>query len=196
MIDEEDLKEIEEFLSGLEGSRERLLKEGRDVLIHARRAVMSVHEGDGGSAEAEVERARSTIDGLRGIAEGEMKRYMLPVESEYVEAKLFYELVFKGKVPRHDELGVDPRSYILGLLDMIGECRRLIYDMIRGGRVDDAERLFAAADEIYSRVMHLSIYERVVPGIRRKADVAKVVLDDSRRILAELSLRKPRGEDP
>lgn len=196
MIDEEGVKRVEGFLSELEGSRERLLKEGRDVLIYVRRAMMSVHKGDAESAESDIDGARTIIERLRGIAEGEMKRYILPVESEYVEAKLFYELVFEGKLSMYDEIGVDPRSYLLGLLDMIGECRRSIYDMIREGKVDEAERLFKAADEIYSKVMHLSIYERVVPGIRRKTDVAKVVLDDSRRILAELSLKGPRAGDP
>ncbi len=184
---------LEQQLRRLEEVREGLLKEGRDAMLAIRRAIASVHAGDGRRAAELIREAEAILRRMKERAEGDMVRYVLPIESEYVEANAFYDVAFGQRIRGPEELGVDPRSYVLGLLDAVGECRRLIYDRVREGRLDEAGRLLRAMEDVYSKVAHMAIYDGVAPGIKRKVDVAKIVLDDGARIMTEASMRCGKG---
>ncbi|MGC8555832.1 MAG: hypothetical protein ACP5NG_02315 [Conexivisphaera sp.] len=185
----ESVEFLESELRRLEEAREALLKDGRDAMLAIRRAITSVHSGDEEGAERKLEEARRVLSGMRNAAAGDLVRYVIPIEAEYVEASAFRDLAFGHHLRSARDLGVDPRSYVLGVLDALGECRRLIYDRVREGRIEDAERIFRAADDIYSKVAHLAVYDRVAGGLKRKLDTAKVVLDDAARVLTEARLR-------
>ena len=183
------IDKVEEELREAEEAREALLKEGRDAMLAIRRAIASVQAGDEERAREKLEEAERVLRDMRNRAEADLLRYVLPVEAEYVEASVFYDIAFDRDIRGAGELGVDPRSYVLGLLDAIGECRRLIYDRVRAGELEEAERILRVADDIYSKVAHMAVYDRTAPGIKRKIDAAKIVLDDAMRVLTEASVR-------
>ena len=189
----EIVERLEESLERLEEARESLLRDGRDAMLAIRRAIARVHSGDEEGARAMLEEAGRILRGMKERADADLERYVLPVEAEYVEASAFRDLAFGAALRGADELGVDPRAYVLGLLDAVGECRRLVYDSVREGDLERAGRLFEAMDDIYSKLMHMVVYDRTAGGLKRKLDAAKISLDDAARILTEARLSR-RGD--
>ena len=88
-----------------------------------------------------------------------------------------------------NSLNVKGDSYILGLLDCIGELKRLAYDKIRSGKSEDANNLFALMERIYAVLFPFAAYDNIVQGVRRKLDVARMIIEDTRAAVTEDSRR-------
>ncbi len=78
-----------------------------------------------------------------------------------------------------------PESYVLGLLDCVGELKRRVFDKIRIGEVDDANKIFEVMEELYLQLYTFSMYDKVVKEARRKIDVNRILVDDVRAIITE-----------
>jgi translin len=76
-------------------------------------------------------------------------------------------------------------SYVLGLLDCIGELKRMILDKIRIGDVDNATRVFEVMENLYLYLYPFSMYDKVVKEVRRKIDVDRILIDDVRGAITE-----------
>src|SRR5262249_30697489 len=110
-------------------------------------------------------------------------------EQELVEANALKCIVSGAPIPSHSELGVSGPAYLTGLLDCIGEIKRLVYDRMRSGNEKDAEKLFATMEELYSSVYPFASYDNIVPGLRKKLDVARVLIEDIRAVVTEENRR-------
>jgi translin len=87
------------------------------------------------------------------------------------------------------DLNVSGPSYITGLLDCIGEIKRIVYDRMRNDRGDDAAKLFSLMQDIYSSVYPFAVYDHLISGMRRKLDVAKMLIEDIRAVVTEETRR-------
>jgi translin len=85
---------------------------------------------------------------------------------------------------------VTGESYLTGLLDCVGEIKRLVYDRMRSGKGKDAEELFATMEEIYNAIYAFAVYDNIVSGLRKKLDVARMLIEDIRATVTEESRRK------
>jgi translin len=65
----------------------------------------------------------------------------------------------------------------------------MIYDKIRQGESDDARELFKIMEHLYSLIYPFAIYDNLVGGLRRKLDVAKMLIEDVRALITEESRR-------
>lgn len=65
----------------------------------------------------------------------------------------------------------------------------MVYDMIRYGKYDKAESLFIVMQELYSDVYPFAIYDNIVNGIRKKLDVSKILIENTRELITEESRR-------
>ncbi len=169
--------------------REKILKDSRDVIADCSKAIISIHTGDKASARALILKAKHGLEELREASQGEMDRYLTSPETEFVEAETLLALASRKPLPSADELGVAPGSYILGLLDMIGEAKRRLFDCIRQGELDEAERLFEVMESLYVSIKPLAVYDSIVPGMRRKLDVDRSILEDTRSMMTEETRR-------
>jgi len=169
--------------------REKILKDSRDVIADCSKAIISIHTGDTASARALILKAKHGLKGLREASQGEMDKYLTPPETEYVEAETLQALATHKPIPSSEELGVSHGSYVLGLLDAIGEAKRRLYDCIRQGELDEAERLFGVMENLYVSIKPLAVYDNVVPGMRRKLDVDRSILEDTRSMMTEETRR-------
>jgi translin len=88
------------------------------------------------------------------------------------------------------ELDVMGSSYLTGLLDCVGEIKRLVYDRMRSGNEKDAEKLFETMEVIYNAIYPFAVYDNIVSGLRKKLDVARVLIEDIRAVVTEESRRK------
>lgn len=71
-------------------------------------------------------------------------------------------------------------DYVLGLADVIGECRRLALDALREADVEKAEKCLQIMDEIYTELMGMDEAYMLVPGLRRKCDIARRIIETTR----------------
>ena len=165
--------------------RDRVLKESRDIISASSRSIINVHTGRMKDAEKELERAKSQLRALKKSADGSVSRYLVSPEAEYVEATSVLALA-KGKaIPSMDSLQASPEAYLLGLLDTVGELKRLVLDSILQRRPAKAKRYFEVMQDLYSLCSPLAVYDHVVNGARRKIDVARMLVEDTRGLLAE-----------
>jgi translin len=179
------LKDVESHLSDQLERREKLLKESRDVISSCSRAIISVHNGKSSEAIEELHSAKSRLESLRKSGEGPLSRYLISPETEFVEASAVLALAKGRPVPTRGSLGASPEAYLLGLLDTVGELKRLVLDSIMKGDASAAERHFRSMEMLYSSCSPLAVYDHVVNGTRRKIDVARMLVEDTRGLMTE-----------
>jgi translin len=65
----------------------------------------------------------------------------------------------------------------------------MVYDKMRVGKAGDATKLFATMQDLYSIVYPFSVYDNLIPGLRRKLDVSKMLIEDIRAVITEETRR-------
>jgi translin len=110
---------------------------------------------------------------------------MIMPEQEFVEAASLIAIVEKKEIPSEKTLDVMPESYVLGLMDCVGELKRMIFDKIRIGNIDDASRIFEIMENLYLYLYPFSMYDKVLKEARRKIDVDRILVDDVRGAITE-----------
>jgi translin len=56
---------------------------------------------------------------------------------------------------------------------------------MRTGREQDAESLFGVMVELYDAVYPFAVYDNIVAGLRKKLDVARMLIEDVRASVTE-----------
>jgi translin len=180
------LNEFSEKMTQLESNREALIKETREVNLLCSKAIILLHQGKLDEAGTLLEKSSILIDDLKNHVIFDLERYIWPAEQEYVEAFILKEIVQKKSIlSNHYTLNVSLNAYITGLLDCIGEIKRMIYDFLRKNDFDFSISLFEIMQYIYSLIYPFSVYDNILPGIRKKLDVSKRLIDDVRITITE-----------
>ena len=179
------LNEISKSLAVTQDSREFLIRNSRQVIITCSQSIISVHKGDLKTAKKKVLEAKKLFGGLKKKASGDLKRYLTTPEQELVEAFSLIAIFEKKEIPSVKTIGVSNEAYILGLLDCIGELKRLIYDKIRIGDSKDAARIFDIMQNLYQYLYPFATYDKIVKEARRKLDVNRILVEDARSALTE-----------
>jgi translin len=179
------MRAIESRLAEQLARRDRVLKDSRDVISASSRAIIDVHTGKLKDGEKELAKAKSLLKELKKSSDGSVGRYLVSPETEVVEASAVISLAKGKSVPSMEDLGASPEAYLLGLLDAIGELKRLVLDSILQRKLSKAKKYFGTMEELYSICSPLAVYDHVVNGARRKIDVARMLVEDTRGVLAE-----------
>jgi translin len=183
------LKKISSELDDVEHRREVLIKGTRGVIMKCSKSIMALHRGRFEDATKLLDEAQTELGSLRAYIRDDLERYLINAEQELVEAYQLKCVYQKTSLAGIEELNVVTSSYLLGLLDSIGEIKRMIYDNLRTERTSDALSLFALMEDLYSSIYPFSVYDNIVPGIKRKLDVAKLLIENVRSTLTEESNR-------
>ena len=183
------LKSINDELQLIENRREQLIKESRDVIILCSQSIISLHQGHIQESQLKLDKAKDLYSSLKTLAQVDLLRYLSMSEQELVESSLLMSIVKNEPLPGSDEIGVSSQAYLFGILDCIGEIKRMVYDMVRLDRYDQAEYLFTVMQEIYSEIYPFSIYDNIVSGIRKKLDICKILIENTRELITEESRR-------
>ncbi len=185
----EAVKELEEK----DSIREELIKGTRDADRLIRRSISLIHLGKYKEAKESLDKAHDILKTLRNKA----SRFpdlvyggLLSMSfQEYVEALSLLTILREGRVPSYKEVDVPPAPYLSGLADVIGELRRRIIDLIREERLEEADRLFEIMEGLYLVLREISYPEALVPGLRRKCDTARHLVEATRAGLVEAQLK-------
>jgi translin len=109
---------------------------------------------------------------------------------EYAEANIFQGLIQEARFVTPNEINVSAVDYVLGLADVIGEYRRLVLDVLREGDAVKGEKCLQTMDEIYIELMAMDEAYMLVPGLRRKCDVARRIIETTRGDITQEVRRK------
>ncbi len=185
ILDEDSLRRIEERFKQIEAKREGILKDVRDVTLNSSKAIIAVHTGKMREAEQLLEEARRVLLKASKLIDNDLQKYMIQPAAEYVEASIAMAISRRRKIPTPQELEVEGTPYLLGVLDAIGEAKRMVYDCIREGKVKEAIRLFKIMEAFYTSLTPFAAYDHIAQGIRRKIDVARILIEGTRAVITE-----------
>lgn len=184
-----DIKKIEKVLSEQQQEREEILKKSREIILLCSRAVTDLHSNRPKEARAYLDKAKNKLSKIMPKEES-LLRYLIQSEQEIVEAEILYHLTLEKRIPTIEQLGCSEESYLLGLLDSVGEIKRLAMNSIISGEDELSLFCFQIMEKIYSLTYPLSVYDNALPGIRRKIDIARSLVESVRGIIAEETSRK------
>ncbi len=185
------LRAIERTLQDQLERRERLIKGSRDVISSCSRSIIHLHNGKPADSARELAKARRLLTELKKSGAGQVARYLVSPEAEFVEASVVNALVRGRPVPSISSLHAGPEAYLLGLLDSIGELKRQVLDSLMNGKLKTARKHFEEMEKLYSLLSPFAAYDHVVNGARRKIDVARILVEDTRGVLTE-EMRRER----
>jgi len=187
---EASLAEATKRFNEIVSRRERLIKESRDVIALSAKAIVGVHTSNFSEAKKLRGESRKKLDELRAIAGSDLTKYLLTPEQEFVECSVLLAMRSDAKLPSRKQLGVSNLSYILGLLDAIGELKRSVFDAIRKNDFSTAENLFRSMEQLYLSLSPFAVYDNVAQGVKRKLDVARILIEDTRATITEEARRR------
>jgi len=179
------LNKISKSLESTHASREYLIRNGRDVIMVCSQAIISVHKGDIKSAKNKMKQAKSQLSKLRKHATGGLRYHIITPEQEFVETVSLLSIIEKKPIPSVKSLQVSNEAYLLGLLDCIGELKRLVFDKIRSGKGKEAVKIFETMENLYLNLYPFATFDKIVKETRRKLDVNRFLIEETRAAITE-----------
>ena len=147
-------------------------------------AIRAIHREEFAEARELMTQAREKVEETTRVLNGRMDiyyaGYVQDAQKEYAESELTFALVQNIPMPSHQELAVECASYLNGLGEAIGECRRHVLDLIRRGNVERAESLLEIMNEVFYVLVSFDYPEAVTAGLRRTTDMVRGVLERTR----------------
>jgi len=179
------LPRISKSLQTSNASREFLIKNTRDVVILCSHSIIAAHKGDLRLAKEKIKKAEAVLKVNQKKAKNNFKKYLITPEQEFVEAHSFLAIVENKEIPSLKSLKVSEESYILGLLDCIGELKRFVLDNIRNDQLKKADRIFNVMENLYQALYPFAMYDKIVKETRRKLDVNRILVEETRAVITE-----------
>jgi translin len=213
MLSKNDKEKIQKELLSYDKAREQLQTLTRNATRLCGWAIIQVHRGELKQAGKTLNQAKQGLNELEKLLNDhtELPQFgqVLVAFQEYSEGRLLLEMKKNGQLASLKDVGTTSTAYLLGMLDFIGEMRRMILDSLRRGRAEEAQLLLSKMETIYEDLLSLD-RTSTLPNFRRKLDAARRILEttrgdvasDLRRVSLEKAIRsldrrlssKPRTE--
>ena len=178
------LGKIQEELREKDAVREEVQTAMRRATRLSKQAILFTHQIRLRDAKKLLKEAGDLFTELLKVAKNHPDMvYMGMVDAafqEYAEAHTLLQLVEENSFIDPKELGVPVVSYVLGLADVIGEFRRRALDSLRKGDVKTAENCLQTMELIHLELMSMDEAYMLVPGLRRKSDVGRHIIETTR----------------
>ncbi len=165
-------------------AREITLNASRRAIRACASAIRAVHRREFlaareliAEAAAFLAEADAALDGHEDVRYGGS---LHDAKKEFAEANLTLAFVAGQPIPGADELRVETPAYLNGLAEAASELRRQTLDCLRRGELDEAERLLAVMDEVYTVLVSIDYPEALTGGLRRASDALRGVLERTR----------------
>lgn len=178
------LRQIRKELKGKEKIRDKAQAEMRKLTSLSKQAILYIHQKRLKEAKRLLEKAKEITSRLNAVAKENpdiIHRGLYDIAlQEYAEANIFLTSIEEGRFVTPTEINVPSVDFVLGLADVIGEYRRLALDALREGNAKKSEECLMIMDEIYTELMAMNEAYMLVPGLRRKCDVARKIIETTR----------------
>lgn len=184
-----DVEKINKKFKDIEERRNAIIKGTRDATIFCSKAIVSMHAHKKNESIENIEKAKKLLQQFKEMGKDDLQKYLYVAEQEFVEAYCLFSIIENSVIPSMKSLEVSDISYVMGLLDCIGEIKRMIIDKIRLEGTSDINTLFELMDKIYGIIYPLAVYDNLMPGLRKKLDVSRILIENVRAILTEENRR-------
>ncbi len=200
MLAKSDVERIQAELVSYDKARERLQTVTRNATRLCSWAIIQVHRGKLDQANKTLTEAKRSLDELETLlsAHSELPQFgqVLLAFQEYAEAKLLFQMKKSGRLASLRDVGTSSTAYLLGMLDFVGEMRRMTLDALRRGNTEEAQRLLTTMERVYEDLMAFD-HTSILPNFRRKLDASRRIVEatrgdvatDTRRVSLEKALR-------
>jgi translin len=180
-----DVEEINKKFKDIEERRNAIIKGTRDATILCSKAIVSMHSHKKNESTEYIEKAKKLLKQFKELGKDDLQKYLYIAEQEFVEAYCLFSIAENSVIPGKRSLEVSDVSYVMGLLDCIGEIKRMIIDKIRSEGTSNVNALFELMDKIYGTIYPLAVYDNLMPGLRKKLDVSRILIENVRAIITE-----------
>ncbi len=180
-----DVDKINRKFKDIEERRNAIIKGTRDATILCSKAIVSMHAHKKNESIEYIEKAKKLLQEFKELGKDDLQRYLYIAEQEFVEAYCLFSIIENSGIPSMKSLEVSDISYVMGLLDCIGEIKRMIIDKIRAEGTSNINTLFELMDKIYGIIYPLAVYDNLMPGLRKKLDVSRLLIENVRAIITE-----------
>ncbi len=178
-----DIELIRNDLSRYDEVREEILNLSRESVRLSASSILEIHRGDLKQAGSTIDKVQKNLlridECCRNVPELRTSQSVTLAHQEFVEAATLRTYVESEKIPSLKEVGSEPRSYMLGLLDAVGEFRRMALNSLRKGEVERAEGLLDVMEGVYEDLQGLD-HTSIVPTFRVKMDAARRIIEATR----------------
>ena len=183
MLSKKDLTSIQKQLVHYDEAREAVLSLSRSATRLAGSSILEIHRGDIDSASDTLRNVEQTLRKIE-ILSNEFSEFkssagVVVAFQEYVEAMTLRTFAQSERIPTISELKTDNRSYVLGLLDAVGEFRRMTLNSLRRGEVKKAEKLLGTMEGVYDDLQTLE-HTSIIPTFRVKMDADRRIIESTR----------------
>ena len=188
------MKEVKKELAQQDSVRENAQQNMRKATRLSKQSILLMHQKKYMKARKLIENAKEIISKLQDSAKTNPRIIHCGMFSvalqEYAEANIFLGLIQGARFVTPDEIKVPAVDYILGLADVIGEYRRLVLDVLREGNAEKGKDCLQTMDKIYIELMAMDEAYMLVPGLRRKCDLARRIIETTRGDVTQEVRRK------
>ncbi|MFH1448327.1 MAG: hypothetical protein ABIG39_05680 [Candidatus Micrarchaeota archaeon] len=176
---EREITHMASELKKKESVQDSLLRLTRELVRDCSISVKLIHSGDLKRAAVQHKKAKGMLIRIQKLEAG-FKHLVAQSYQEYVEISILLAIVKKEDIPTHSDLNVPFGPYMTGLCDCIGELRRQMLEELRHGNRNNAEYYFERMNWMYEITMPLRFSNSLLPGFRKKQDVARVQVENAR----------------
>jgi translin len=183
LLQKSDINIIQKDLAILDAARDGVFDVSRIAVRFSGRAIVELHRGDLKKASEYLGNAVAALKDLEKMTRkreglGHLANVTVAYQ-EYAEAKLLYHMMIDERILSLDEVGVEIEAYLLGLLDFIGELRRMCLNYLRAGQVSKAEYSLKVMEETYEDLYSID-HTAIIPNFRHKMDGARRIIETTR----------------
>jgi len=183
VLNKRDLASVQKQLVHYDEAREAVLSLSRSATRLAGSSILEIHRGDMEAASNTLRKVEQTLNKIQILAndfsEFKTSSGVVVAFQEYVEAMTLRSFAQSERIPTISELKTDNRSYVLGLLDAVGEFRRMALNSLRRGEVRRAEKLLETMEGIYDDLQTLE-HTSIIPTFRVKMDADRRIIESTR----------------
>lgn len=172
------LMKVKKELDNIVNAKERAIKLRRKIIPLCAQAIRDIQKKKYGMAQRKLDSIKKQIKQCEKI----LKSYPGIVNSmlgicyqEYAELSIFLSYMKNKKLP---SLNIPAKYYLLGLGDAFGELKRVGMELLSEQKIDKAEKLLEDLEDLYFEFSQYVYPNSVVPGLKRKQDVARRVLNN------------------
>jgi translin len=165
-------------------AREQALPLARRSIRASANAIRAIHRREFDRGTELMAESRAAIEaGLAAVVDHADVRsagYLQDAQKEYAEARITFALVAGEDLPGPEDVGVEDAAYLNGMAEAIGEGRRHILDLLRGGDVATGEAMLATMEDMFGLLVTMDYPDAITMNLRRSTDVARSLIEKTR----------------
>lgn len=178
------IEKIRATFTARNATRDLTLGRSRELIRFCSLTIRAVHREEFAEAEQLLNTAKQAAAAMKADIAAHPELYYTGYTQdslkELTEACCVFAIVQHRPIPTPEEIEIDEAAYLNGLAEAASELRRRALDLIRRDRVDEAERMLTAMDDIYAQLVTIDFPDALTGGLRRTTDTLRAVLERTR----------------